>query len=66
MSRDKELGTMLNPKTTVATPKRPRSWLSFLLLAGSLAMCLFGALTGQADSVLAKAIKICMECIGLG
>lgn len=57
---------MLNPKTTVATPKRPRSWLSFLLLAGSLAMCLFGALTGQADSVLAKAIKICMECIGLG
>ncbi len=46
--------------------KKSNSWLSLLILVGAVFMCLYGALTGQADSVLMKAIRICMECIGLG
>lgn len=38
---------------------------SVLALAGT-AFVLYGVHTGQAESVLRKAIKICMECIGIG
>ena len=33
-----------------------------------LALCLIisGIINGSADDVLAKAVRICMECIGLG
>ncbi len=41
-------------------------WLSVALLMAALAMCTYGALTGEAEAVMAKAVKICMECIGLG
>ncbi len=40
--------------------------LRWLLLAGAAALCLYGAFTGQAEEVLLKAARICMECIGLG
>lgn len=36
------------------------------LLALALALILLGVLNGGARSVLAKAVKICSECIGLG
>ena len=40
--------------------------LTLLLLACAVAMCVFGAVTGEADVVFRKAVNICMECIGLG
>ncbi len=46
-------------KMTSALPR-------LLLFAAAVAMCLYGALTGEAEAVLLKAAKICMECIGLG
>ncbi|MBR4743980.1 MAG: hypothetical protein IK082_07310 [Oscillospiraceae bacterium] len=46
--------------------KRTGGWLTAALLAAALAMCAFGAAAGQAEDVLAKAARICMECIGLG
>lgn len=39
--------------------------LSVLAIAGT-AFLLFGIFSGQAESVLRKAIKICTECIGIG
>ncbi len=46
--------------------KRTGGWLTAALLAAAAAMCAVGAATGQAEDVLAKAARICMECIGLG
>ncbi len=37
----------------------------FLLVAG-LAFVLVGILRGEAAVVLSKAIKLCMECVGIG
>ncbi len=42
------------------------SRMAVILLAAALAMCLFGAATGEMEDVLFKAVNICMECIGLG
>ena len=39
--------------------------LSVLAIAGT-AFLLYGIFSGQAGSVLQKAIKICTECIGIG
>ena len=37
----------------------------FLLVAG-LAFVLVGILRGEVAVVLSKAIKLCMECVGIG
>ncbi|WP_206428142.1 CD1871A family CXXC motif-containing protein [Collinsella aerofaciens] len=36
-----------------------------LLIAG-IAMVCFGIMRDEADAVLAKAIRLCLECIGIG
>ena len=36
-----------------------------LLLAG-IAMLCFGVWRGEAATVLSKAIKLCLECVGIG
>ncbi len=40
--------------------------LSILVFAAALALCIYGALRGEAEEVLMKATKICLECIGIG
>ena len=40
--------------------------LLFGALALSLLLIAIGLLDGQAELVLAKAIRICMECVGIG
>ncbi len=37
----------------------------FLLLAG-VAMVGFGVWRGESAAVLSKAIKLCLECVGIG
>ena len=37
----------------------------FLLLAG-VAMVYFGVWRGESAAVLSKAIKLCLECVGIG
>ena len=39
---------------------------TFALILLSIACMAFGIYRGEVDTVLAKAINICMECIGLG
>ena len=36
-----------------------------LLIAGT-AMLIYGAYHGEAATVLSKAIKLCLECVGIG
>ncbi|MDO5834676.1 MAG: CD1871A family CXXC motif-containing protein [Lachnospiraceae bacterium] len=40
--------------------------LQLVLLVVGVAMLSFGALRGEADTVLAKAIRLCLECVGIG
>jgi hypothetical protein len=37
-----------------------------ILLLLALALTAYGCVQGQPDSVLAKAIGVCLECVGIG
>ncbi len=43
-----------------------RTYRSYLLLAISLACFLLGIYRNEVASVYQKAIRICLECIGIG
>ncbi|MBS1392931.1 MAG: thioredoxin [Christensenellaceae bacterium] len=45
---------------------KKRSIISLALLAAGLAFIVIGAVRGEANAVMQKAIMIFMECIGLG
>mgnify|MGYP004469737551 FL=1 len=38
----------------------------FVMLITGIAMIGYGAVRGEADAVLGKAIKLCLECVGIG
>ncbi len=37
-----------------------------VLLISGITMMSYGAIRGEAAAVLGKAIKICLECVGIG
>ena len=40
--------------------------LSYLMLLLSIAFVIYGAYRQEVDTVLSKAIRICLECVGIG
>ncbi|WP_098039833.1 CD1871A family CXXC motif-containing protein [Peptoniphilus phoceensis] len=40
--------------------------LSYLMLFLSVASIIYGAYRQEVDTVLSKAIRICLECVGIG
>ena len=45
---------------------REQVYMTFILLGLAIASCAFGVCRGEADTVLQKAVTICLECIGIG
>lgn len=45
---------------------RKKAVLQGGLLIIAIAMLCFGAMRGEADTVLNKAIRLCLECVGIG
>jgi len=45
---------------------RRRNTITVALLVVSVALIVAGVMTGEPDTVLNKAINVCMECIGIG
>ena len=37
-----------------------------LLLIVGVAMLSFGGVRGEADTVLSKALRLCLDCVGIG
>lgn len=46
--------------------KRDGSGFTWPLLMAAVCMCIYGAATGEAQAVFIKAVRICLECIGIG
>nr|WP_279221170.1 CD1871A family CXXC motif-containing protein [Agathobaculum sp. Marseille-P7918] len=43
-----------------------RTAAQLILFAAGIAMTVFGVWRGEADTVLYKAINLCLECVGIG
>nr|WP_298478329.1 CD1871A family CXXC motif-containing protein [uncultured Oribacterium sp.] len=43
-----------------------RIFFSVFCLGIALLFLLYGAYRGEADTVLQKAIRVCLECVGIG
>ena len=43
-----------------------RKMSQIILLITGMAMISYGAVRGEAATVLGKAIKLCLECVGIG
>ena len=41
-------------------------WVTIVLILAAIACMAFGIYRQEVDTVLTKAVNICMECIGLG
>ena len=53
-------------KGGIAVKLSKKPMLQVVLLLSSVAMIGFGAWRGEADTVLSKAIRLCLECVGIG
>lgn len=47
------------------TRKKEAVFQIVLIICGIMMLC-YGALRGEAETVLSKAIRLCLECVGIG
>ena len=55
-----------NQKGVIRVFRAKKAVVQVLLIAAGIAMVCFGALRGEAGAVLSKAIRLCLECVGIG
>lgn len=53
-------------KGVIRVFRAKKAVVQVLLIAAGIAMVCFGALRGEAGAVLSKAIRLCLECVGIG
>lgn len=53
-------------KGVIQVFRAKKAVVQVLLIAAGIAMVCFGALRGEAGAVLSKAIRLCLECVGIG
>ncbi len=49
-----------------AEMNKSRNTAGWIVLAAGIVLIAVGCILGQPDSVLVKAIRICLECVGIG
>lgn len=45
---------------------KKKDWIAVAILLSGVALITFGVLSGDAGLVMKSAIRICLECIGIG
>jgi hypothetical protein len=60
------LYTVYNNCERSTTMPRYKTAAQLVLLLSAIAMILLGIRLGEAETVLSKAIRLCMECVGIG
>lgn len=45
---------------------RKKAVIQSALLIAAVCMVCFGTMRGEVDSVFSKAIRLCLECVGIG
>ena len=53
-------------KGVIRVFRAKKAVVQVLLIAAGIAMVCFGSLRGEAGAVLSKAIRLCLECVGIG
>lgn len=46
--------------------EKKRNIIAFSIIAVGIVFMIFGIYRGEVDTVLRKAVNICLECIGIG
>lgn len=41
-------------------------WYKYLILVIAIVLIVVGIVSGEANVVLSKAVRVCLECIGVG
>ena len=55
-----------NNRKEIFVKSKTKAVLQAVLLIAGVVMLIYGAYRGEAATILSKAIKLCLECVGIG